>query len=502
MICVSIGRTRHKMVLLELEEAAKQGAELIELRLDFLSRSADFRRLLARKPCPMIATVRRQQDGGRWKGTEEERQMLLRQCIVAGFDWVDLETDIADRIRRFGKVKRIVSYHNLREMPSDLEEIHAAMLNQDPDVVKLAVRADHPNDNLALLKLIEKSPKPTIGICVGDMGTPSRVLAAKYGAPFTYSAFNKERGIAPGILGFDEMRNVYHYDEVHSDTKVYGVIGDPVAQSLSPLVHNAAFKAVGLNNVYVPFRVPRIELSDFLKEYEQVPLQGYSVTIPHKEAAASLAQETDSYVELTQAANTLIRREDGTFAAYNTDAPAAIASLQGLLEQLEMGGSLSGRSVLILGAGGVARAIAHALHREGSLIVIANRTAERAHQLAEEVGCRASDWTARHSFNCEIVVNCTSVGMFPNLDESPLHHSFLRPGLIVFDTVYNPETTFLVKEARDRGCAVLTGVDMFVRQAALQFQLFTGVEPPVELMRKVVKRALSPVTIREPEEVK
>jgi 3-dehydroquinate dehydratase/shikimate dehydrogenase len=489
------------MILAELEQAAKQGAELIELRLDFLAKSADFKRLLANKPCPMIATVRRQQEGGRWKGTEEERQMLLRQCIVGGFDWVDLETDIADKIRRFGKVKRIISYHNTRDVPADLEKIHQRMLEQDPDVVKLAVRADDPSDNLRLLRLIQSSPKPTIGICLGDVGTASRVLSAKYGAPFTYAAFNKERGIAPGILGFDEMQSVYRYEDIHSDTKVYGVIGDPVAQSLSPLVHNAAFKAHGLNCVYVPFRVQRNELEGFLKDFDQVPVHGYSVTIPHKEAAATLAQEKDSTVEWIQAANTLVRREDGTFAAYNTDCPAAVESLRGLLAQLEFGESLSGRTVLILGAGGGARAIAHGLHREGALLVIANRTAERAHQLAEEVGCRASDWTARHSFNCEIVVNCTSVGMFPNLDESPLHHSFLRPGLIVFDTVYNPETTFLIKEARDRGCAVLSGVDMFVRQAALQFKLFTGIEPSLDLMRKVVKRALSPVTVREPEEV-
>jgi 3-dehydroquinate dehydratase/shikimate dehydrogenase len=501
MICVSIGRTRHKMMRIEIEEAAKQGAELIELRLDFLSRAADFRRLLANKPCPMIATVRRQAEGGRWKGSEEERQMLLRQCIVGGFDWVDLESDVADVIKRFGKVKRIISYHNLRDIPENLEKIHERMIGQDPDVVKLAVRAEHPSDNLRLLKIIEKSPKPTIAICMGDLGTPSRILAAKYGAPFTYAAFNKERGIAPGILGFDEMRHVYRYQDIRSDTSVFGVIGDPVSQSLSPLVHNACLVDKGLNSIYVPFRVPRNDLPEFLKAYEQLPVHGYSVTIPHKEAAAALAEERDAAVEWIQAANTLVRRPDGKFAAYNTDCAAAVESLKHLLSNMEMGGALSGRSVLILGAGGVARAVAHGMHREGALLVIANRTPERAHRLAEEVGCRASDWTARHAVLCEIVINCTSVGMFPNVDDTPLHHSFLRPGLIVFDTVYNPETTFLVKEARDRGCHVLTGVDMFVRQAALQFKLFTGVEPSQDVMRRVVRKALSPVMLKEAEEV-
>src|SRR5262249_25600765 len=122
-VCVVIGRTRHKMIQIELQEAAKRGAHLIEVRLDFLAKAPDFKRLLATKPCPLVATVRRPPDGGRWAGTEPERQTLLRQAIVSGFDWVDLETDVADKIRRFRDVKRIVSYHNLREVPSNLEQI-------------------------------------------------------------------------------------------------------------------------------------------------------------------------------------------------------------------------------------------------------------------------------------------------------------------------------------------------------------------------------------------
>src|SRR5215831_1408441 len=147
-VCVVIGRTRHKMVLVELQEAVKQGAQFIELRLDFIAKAPDFKRLLSVKQCPLIATVRRHSEGGRWSGKEEERQMLLRQCIVSGFDWVDLETDVADEIRRFKDVKRIISYHNLREVPADLEQIHERMCRQDADVVKIAVRAQYPADNL------------------------------------------------------------------------------------------------------------------------------------------------------------------------------------------------------------------------------------------------------------------------------------------------------------------------------------------------------------------
>jgi 3-dehydroquinate dehydratase/shikimate dehydrogenase len=160
---------------------------------------------------------------------------------------------------------------------------------------------------------------------------------------------------------------------------------------------------------------------------------------------------------------------------------------------------LHSRSVLLLGAGGVAKAIAHALRPSVGMLTIANRTPEKAHRLAEHVDCRAVDWAARHSVFADLVVNCTSVGMHPNTDETPLHHSFLKPGITVFDTIYTPETTLLVKEARARGCHVITGVEMFVRQAALQFNLFTGREAPLDYMRHVIRKALSPVTIKEDE---
>jgi len=497
MICVVIGRTRHKMVQIEIQEAAKRGAELIELRLDFLAKSPDFKRLLADKPCPMIATVRRPQDGGRFSGPEDERRMLLRQAIVGGFDWVDLETDVADEIRRFRNVKRIVSYHNLREVPQDLPSIYERLCGQDPDVVKIAVTAQDPADNLRVLDLLRKPRKPTIALCMGDLGTPSRILGAKYGAPFTYGAFNKERGIAPGLLSFEELQQVYNYESINRETQVYGVIGDPVAHSLSPLIHNAAFRKLGVNAAYVPFRVPRGTLPAFLKAFNAVPVRGFSVTIPHKEAAATESSQKDPAVTQTQAANTLVRGPNG-FAAYNTDFQAAIDSLVANLPQ-NPGGEpprVANRSVLLLGAGGVARAVAHVLQSHGALVTLSNRTIERAEALGAEVGCKFVDWAARHNVLCDTLINCTSVGMHPDVDESPIHASFLKPGLVVFDAVYTPETTLLVKDARARGCHVITGVDMFVRQAALQFQLFTGKNAPLELMHDLVKRALSPLNWR------
>jgi 3-dehydroquinate dehydratase/shikimate dehydrogenase len=489
------------MVQAEIQAAGRQGARLIEVRLDYLAKAPDFKRLLADKPCPLIATVRRAADGGKWTGAEDARQALLRQAIVSGFDWVDLEHDVADKIRRFGEVKRIVSYHNMREVPADLETIHERMCQLDADVVKLAVRATQVGDSIRILKLMKNAPKPTVGLAMGDLGAPTRILGARLGAPFTYAAFNKERGIAPGLFSFDEMRRIFFYEDINADTKVFGVIGDPIAHSLSPLLHNRAYRHLGINAVYLPFRVPRSELAAFLKSYEEIPVQGYSVTIPHKEAAAELAKHKDEAVHATKAANTMLRGSDG-FWAYNTD-------YQGILDTLKTNlplgpdktpPALETRTVLILGAGGIARAVAHALHRANAPVTLSNRTTKRAHELAAEVGCRTVEWEARHSVLCDLVINCTSVGMHPNVDESPIHHSFFKEGLTVFDTVYTPETTLMIKEAKARGAHIITGVDLFVRQAALQFKLFTGQEAPLELMRQVAKRALSPVAIRDEDE--
>jgi 3-dehydroquinate dehydratase/shikimate dehydrogenase len=532
-ICVVIARTRHGMIQAEIREAAKQGARLIELRLDFLKKPPDFQRLLADKPCPMIATVRRPPEGGKWDGSEDARKTLIRQAIVADFDWVDLETDIADGIPRFGRVRRIVSYHNFQEMPADLEKIHARMCAQDADVVKVAVRARQAADNLRVLALVRKGPKPTVAFCMGENGVPSRILQAKYGAPFTYAAFNKDRFGGLGIPSLRELDQVYHYRSLNADTEVFGVVGDPVGHSLSPLIHNAAFRALGLNAVYLPFRVPRDTLLEFLRLFDPVPVKGYSVTIPHKEAAAVVAGHQDETVERCKAANTLVRTPEG-FNAFNTDYNGILDTIEeflaGVSHQESLGpvepmapagqlgmhrppespgapppvvvsgsGSVAGRVALILGSGGVARAAAHALHHKGAMVVITGRTGDRAHALATEVGCRHVEWNARHSVLCELVLNCTSVGMHPQVDESPLHHSFLRPGLVVFDAVYTPEQTLLVKEARERGCQVVTGVEMFIRQAALQFEHFTARPAPIDLFRKVVRRALSPVTLRDDE---
>lgn len=493
MICVSIGRGRHRHVIAEHKHLAEQGAELVELRLDYINGQVNLQRVLNDRPTPVVVTLRRNQDGGKWAGTEDARQLLLRTSIVQGVEYVDLEEDVAAKIPRYGKTKRIISLHDFRKTPEDLPAIHARLKALDADIVKLATLANDPHDNLRMLDLVKNADVPTIGLCMGEVGIPTRILCGRYGAPFTYATFHQERSLAPGQLSFQQMKELYRYDEINAETEVYGVIGDPIAQSMSPLVHNKAFRHLGMNKVYLPFRVPREDVGSFLDEAPRLGIRGLSVTIPHKEAVLKKLTKVDGGVKGVGAANTIIFN-GAELIGYNTDYRGAMDSLEKAMN-LPHGGHdpLRGKTAMVLGAGGAGKAIAYGLKRRGADVIITGRTLENAETLAKRLECKSIEWGARHAPAVDIVINCTPIGMHPNVDEAPYDKHRLRPNMVVFDTVYNPETTLLVKEARAKGCNVITGVAMFIRQAALQFELFNGQEAPEELMREELKKAIGPV---------
>jgi 3-dehydroquinate dehydratase/shikimate dehydrogenase len=481
----------------EWQAAAKAGVELVELRIDCLRREPDLKRILNDRPTPLVFTVRRGADGGMWRGQEEKRQQVLREAIALGVDYIDLESDIADKVRRFGKTKRIVSYHNLKSTPAELAEVADQCSTCDPDVVKVAATAHDFADALRMLKLAAESKTPTIAIAMGEVGTFTRVLGAKYGAPFTYAGFNPERVFAAGMLSFSSLKKDYCYDQIDSQTEVYGVLGDPIGHSLSPAIHNPSFRKLGLNKVMAPFQVPAGGLASFFDEMEWVDLKGCSVTIPHKVDVIPLLESKENSVERTGSCNTVVRDENGKWIGYNTDYRAAMDSLESVLgvsDDPEAPSPLLEKQVLILGAGGVARSMAFGTARRGASVTITNRHDARSTSLAEEVGCRTVTWSMRATAIADVIINCTPVGMHPNVDDTPLPPSaFQRSSLVVFDTIYHPENTMMLKLARERGCTTLTGADMFVRQAALQFKLYTGQEAPADLMKAALKRKLGPL---------
>jgi 3-dehydroquinate dehydratase/shikimate dehydrogenase len=494
MICVSLGRTRHKMVVAEHQALAEKGAELVELRLDWLSHPPDIGRLTENRPTPVIATCRRKEDRGRWRGDEEQRLTLLRSAIVAGVEYVDLEEDVAKAIPRYGDTKRIISYHNFDETPADLQNIHTRLSKLDADIIKIVTMANAPGDMVRMLQLVKHSPIPTAGFCMGEIGLPSRILCGRYGSPLTYCTFNADRELAPGQIQFEEMRDLYHYNDIGENTQIFGVVGDPIAHSMSPLIHNQALHEAGIDAVYVPFRIPQETLSGSLSDLDWLGVRGFSVTIPHKEAAKAFAQQESPTVIATGAANTLLRESTGDWQSDNTDYDAILESvLIGLGAETNDTSVLAGRKVILLGAGGAARAAANAMIAYGALVTIASRTRKRAQALADEVGCQHCNWENRGAGEPEILINTTPVGMHPNVNDTPFAANWLHENMLVFDTVYNPEQTLLIKNAKERNCSVVTGIEMFVRQAARQFEMFTGQPCPDDNMKTTLRAAISPI---------
>jgi 3-dehydroquinate dehydratase/shikimate dehydrogenase len=495
MICVIIGRGRHKSLLAEWEEAAKAGAGLVELRVDCLRREPDLKRILAERHTPVVFTARRGVDGGLWRADEERRQRLIREAVVMGVDYVDLEMDAAAKIPRprFGNTKRIISYHDFKKMPDDLDELGRQMRDLDADIIKVAAIARTVGEASRMLEFVARSNAnvPTIGIAMGSVGQFTRILGAKFGAPFTYAGFNPDRTFAPGLLLLRDLQRDFFYDRIDPETEVYAVIGDPIAHSLSPAIHNAAFRELGLNKMMVPFHIPGGTLKESLEALQWLDIKGISVTIPHKEAIIPLLDTIDKSVERIGACNTVVLK-DGKRTGHNTDYRAALGSLEDAL-----GGSIDSetsplldKQVVVLGSGGVARTLVAGLLRRGAGVTICARNDEKANALAEEFGCRSTTWGMRASNLCDVLINGTPVGMHPNVDATPVPPAAFKPGMLAFDTVYHPENTMFLKLAREHECTTVSGVDMFVRQAALQFKYYTGQDAPEDLMREVVRRKL------------
>jgi len=494
MICVTIAKETNHELRAAWQRAAHAGARLVELRLDYLTEPVDWNILARNKPTPMLVTVRRTIDGGRWAGREAERRELIAEATQNGADWVDVEVDVAGHLPRSGISQRVVSFHDMNATPRDLETITDQCRQGDADLIKLAVMAQNLEDALNLLGAVARSHKisPTMGLSMGPWGQFTRVANAKHGVSWTYAAWESPSAPAPGMLSFDELTTIYDYDRVSASTELYAVIGDPVGHSKSPLVHNLAFRSHGLDKLYVPLRIAAGDLAEFIPRMRDWGFQGLSVTIPHKEAIIGLMEEVSPLVRLTGSCNTVYVTTDGRLMGENTDLAAALDSLA----EAVGGGpqALVGQQVLLLGAGGVARSLAFGLRQRGAHVVIANRTEARAEELAREADCAVAQWQDRDRVAAEsaIIVNATPLGMSPQVDASPLPASAIQPNHIVFDTIYIPEWTRLLQDAKTAGATTLSGVEMFIRQAAEQSVLFTGgLAPPVEAMGRELRKSLN-----------
>jgi 3-dehydroquinate dehydratase / shikimate dehydrogenase len=514
------------------DAAARAGADLVELRIDLMEGVSDddIRSLRDEQGCPLILTIRSAAEGGRWDRPDDERiSRLIELGPIA--DYVDVELATWQRsanirqkvglaLKRAGHVsqadgreeiylsakrKLILSRHDFQGRPPKLQGDFLAMLTeQASSVVKLAWRARTVRDNFEAFELMRTSPRPAIIICMGADGLLSRVLAGKFGAFATFASVAEEGETAAGQLSIARMKQLYRWDSIDVRTAVYGVIGDPVQHSLSPAVHNAAFAALGCNALYLPMRVDASyeSFKAFMVEVLARPwldFRGFSVTVPHKENALRFLRENggqvDALAERLGAVNTIRisaespRPHEPLLSGCNTDYPAALEAVRtGLNCQPPQ---LAGRTIALLGAGGVARAVVAALTDVAAKVTIFNRTETKARALADLFGCDCKPWDDRLRTDAALIVNCTSVGMWPDVETSPLPAGVLHPGIAVFDTVYNPHPTRLLRDAAAAGCVTIDGLTMFVEQARRQFQLWTGLQPQAELLRLTAETALS-----------
>ncbi|TWT82054.1 Shikimate dehydrogenase [Planctomycetes bacterium CA13] len=493
MICVSLGRARHKRMIAEHQYLVDQGAELVELRLDFIGRAVNLRRLIENRPGPVVVTCRRREDGGRWMKSEQERLMLLRSAIAAGVEYVDIEADVASQIPRYGTTKRVISYHKFSDTPEEIEEIAAAMAEEDADIVKLATMATTFSDNIRMLNMVKNAKQPTIGICMGEIGMITRILGERVGSPFTYATYSVDKKLAPGQLNWKEMTELYRYKQINKDTELFGVIADPVANNYSPMIFNTAFYDQELNARFLPFRVPHDDLHKFMQSIRELQISGVSIASPHKEPALEYCTQAESSASGIGAVNTMISQGKDNLG-YNTDYRASMDCISEVLNlKKDVEKPMQGVSVLVLGSGSIAKAIAWGLRQRGADVTLAARTLDKTQVLAAEIGCRVVEWSQRHEVKINLLVNATPVGMHPDVDSSPYDAAKMNQFLVVFDTVFHPESTLLVKYAKQNGCRLITGVDMFVRQAAYQYKLFTGRDAPIPVIRKKIKDATSSV---------
>lgn len=495
MICIPIIANIVDDVLQDMAEASKV-ADIIELRLDYI-KNPDLRRILERRTKPVIVTNRPVREGGKFDGSEEERIALLKLAIQLQADFVDIEHDCIQNIRGdtvprvpTSKTKLIVSYHNFYETPGDLIAIYRKLSQYDADVVKIVTYANDITDNVKIYRLLQQAQTPLISFCMGEYGIISRILYKRFGSFLTFASLQKGKESAPGQINIHELLNIYQAQKQDKHTSIYGLIGNPVSHSISPIIHNTLFKEMNLNNAYVPFKVDKI--GDFIREFRELDVKGYSVTIPHKESVINHLDAIDPIAKKIGAVNTIVNK-DGQLVGFNTDCKAAIQALEDANQVSPTdtkNDCLKGRRVTLLGAGGAARAIAFGLQERRAQITIVNRNYERAQSLAGDVGCLSKKLNDLPSIETDILINATPVGMFPAVNKTPIDKNQLKPNMIVFDTIYNPIETRLLREAKAQGCKIVGGLPMFVNQAAAQFELWTGIKPPLKLIREIAYKKL------------
>lgn len=489
-ICVAMGFPDAEKLLQHARRELQDGERFLEFRLDYLPDPFKgveaIRTFLRENPeATVLATCRRHQNHGHFNGSIAEQIEVLEAAIQAGAQAVDLEIESAqavdanlDGLR--SRATFIVSYHNFETTPV-MDAVVRRILRVPADAYKLVTTARKPSDILRTLAPAKAhARRKMILLSMGETGFPTRILAPLCGSLYTYAAPLSFEGTASGQVCAKVLRGLYRIEKLTRQAKIYGVIANPVRHSISPAVHNRAFQSKRVDAVYVPFLVAPAQLKDFVGLAENLPVCGFSVTIPHKQKILRYLDHVEPLARRIGAVNTVWRKA-GKWRGTNTDVDGVLAPLAKRLK-------LRNASVLIAGNGGGARGAAFALADAGAKVSIAGRNPDRVRALARVAGAEAltlDQCLARHF---DVVVNSTPLGMTPHTEEC--FFPDLIPGDVVFDMVYNPLETLLIRRARQQGKEVVLGTEMFLEQAARQFEIWTGESAPRAVMERAASEAL------------
>jgi 3-dehydroquinate dehydratase/shikimate dehydrogenase len=477
--------------MLAIAESMARDNPFIEFRLDYLKQPLAalpniHRFLETHQYVTAIATCRRADNGGKFKGSLASQLDVLAKAHAAGCQILDLEIQSAlkakpeavARLRsRAGLIVSFHDFHATRKLDETLEK----MLKIPADFYKVVTTATTLSDNAAMMKFLQtQSDKHAlIGLCMGEQGIISRVLGVRAGSVFTFGAVNADLKTAPGQVSARDLRSIYRIEQVDAATRIYGVAGDPIEHSLSPVIMNTALRRENVNGVYLPLHAKT--LKDLIHCVREIPLHGLSITMPYKQAILPYLDNTDAHTAKIGACNTVVRGQEGKLYGFNTD-------IAGVLRPLEQRLSIENAKVLVLGAGGAARAAVFGLKERGAEVWILNRTAVKAQKLARQAKARTIKRADLRKIAFDIIVNATPVGM-GNTRDCPLKDQEIQ-ARVVFDMVYDPVETHLLQVARAKGIAVIPGVEMFVQQAARQFEIWTGKPAPAGDMLRAVTIAL------------
>ena len=468
----------------------KRARSFLEFRLDYLDRPREgaeaIREFLARFPdCLVLATCRRHQNHGKFNGSIEEQLAILDLAVHCGAQAIDVEIETAEaameKLNAFrGRAHLIVSYHNFEATPQ-LDTVVARMMRVPADAYKVVTTARKPSDTGRVLALARVHAKtPMILLAMGELGFPTRVLSSACGGVYTYAAPMSAEGTAAGQVSARQLRHVYRVEKLGKGSRVYGVIADPVRHSISPAVHNRAFQARRIEAVYLPFLVSPAHLRDFFLLADRLPISGFSVTIPHKQKIIRYLDSVDPLARRIGAVNT-VWRKGGKWRGANTDTAGVTGPLSRLI-------SVKNASVLIVGNGGAARGAAFALADAGARIWLVGRNPDRVRALAKVCGAEALLREQLPGRQFDALIHATPLGMYPHVNDCFFTGDI--PAGVVFDMVYNPIETLLVRRAREQGKTVVPGLEMFVEQAVRQFEIWTGESAPRPLMEKAALEAL------------